>query len=220
MWPSHMNYTTVIGITVPQTTTTTTSCNISSQCCSTVLDCCCNNLSIAGVYYCKSCIDTTQSVLHDASAVMITCIDFRLADNIVCQMNNLNLKNNYDEFILAGTSLGYNGLNGSYPNWAQAADDHITIAYNLHHISTIILIDHMQCGAYKVAYTELVNSMGTVDEYNLHKTNLNTAAYTLMSKFGPGGTILQIHDLSIKKYIISIDGGTLIDIDAYGTFPF
>ena len=42
-----------------------------------------------------------------------------------------------------------------------------------------------------------------------------------MEYFGPSGTILQIPNLSITKYIISIDGSCLVDIDEYsGPFPF
>ena len=175
---------------------------------------------LSGIKYCMECVDKSQVNLHEASTILISCMDFRLRDNICCYMDNLGYKNKYDEIILAGASLGYNGVNGAYLNWVETADDHIKLSYQLHDIKSIILIDHMQCGGYKLGYPDLVGQMGSVNEYNYHVTNLKKAAISLFNKYGPDGSIIKIPDLTIKKYIISIDGGELVDIDIYGVFPF
>lgn len=46
-----------------------------------------------------------QYILKDARALLLTCIDFRLIDNVVFKLNELGYTNNYDEFALAGASL-------------------------------------------------------------------------------------------------------------------
>lgn len=80
----------------------------------------------------------------------------------------------YDEMIFAGASLGYNtslnwGLDDkdTYSSskfhagdadpdinqWARTFNTHIDIAILLHGIQNVIIIDHMECGAYKAFYS-------------------------------------------------------------------
>jgi hypothetical protein len=42
-------------------------------------------------------------------------MDFRLIDDMVHFMNNLGYNNNYDQFTLAGASLGF--TQEKYPHW-------------------------------------------------------------------------------------------------------
>ena len=154
------------------------------------------------------CCSTSQVGLHNAKAMVFCCMDFRLRDNMVCQLNLKGYKDNYDEVIAAGCSLGYNGLL-DYTGWNIFVDEHIELAYNLHNISEIIIIDHEKCGAFTAEYGEL----STSDEYAKHVENLETCANTLWDKFNPiNGTIKPIPNLVIIAYIISIDGGTLTEV--------
>jgi len=161
---------------------------------------------ITGLVLCQDCVDTTQIDLHHSNAFVLSCMDFRLRDNITCNLTHMGYKNNYDEFILAGSSLGYNGLLDY--NWQSCADAHIELSHKLHEIDEIILIDHMSCGAYKAKYGNITH----IEEYQYHIVNLNSAAKTIQEKYP---------SFTIKKFIISIDGGLMIDIDSYkGIFPF
>jgi hypothetical protein len=85
-----------------------------------------------------------------------------------------NVSNKYDEFILAGSSLGYNtalnfdpsgvyssatfkgnpATDSSFNSWQIAFTQHLDIAILLHDVSNIILIDHLECGAYKTFYSQ------------------------------------------------------------------
>ena len=58
----------------------------------------------------------TQNQLkaHTAKAFVITCMDFRLIDDVGTYLDNIGYHNNYDEFILAGASLGYNQTKYSF----------------------------------------------------------------------------------------------------------
>jgi hypothetical protein len=108
--------------------------------------------------------------------------------------------NDYDEYILAGASLGYLGL-GQY-DWRQSFEDHIDIAYELHDIHKIVIVDHMNCGAYKVQYPTLI--MGSIEEYQQHVINLRVAKEQLILKYED--------KYEIETYILSIDGCTLTQI--------
>jgi len=174
-----------------------------------------------GVLYCNSCKDYGQVNLDKANALVLSCIDFRLRENIKCNLNELNYINDYDEFILAGSTLGYNGL-ADYTDWEKVTDDHIKLAYDLHKINTIILIDHMYCGAYKKAYQLNDADFGAEKEFKLHMYNLNKTANILQRKYdGSNPRFFEIPNLKIKKYVISINGGELVDVDKFnGPFPF
>jgi hypothetical protein len=45
-------------------------------------------------------------------------------------MNSLGYHNNYDQFVLAGSSLGF--TQDKYPQWGEALLDHMSIGQGLH----------------------------------------------------------------------------------------
>jgi hypothetical protein len=57
-------------------------------------------------------------------------MDFRLIDDITHFMNEQGYNNNYDQFILAGSSLGLN--QDKFPHWGQTLADHMNIGLGLH----------------------------------------------------------------------------------------
>lgn len=74
---------------------------------------------------------------HQAQALVVTCIDFRLQEAI----NNWIAQNfapkTFDRVALAG---GVKNL--------DTIMDQIAIAHRLHHIKKVVLINHEDCGAY------------------------------------------------------------------------
>jgi hypothetical protein len=135
-------------------------------------------------------------------------MDFRLIDNVTCNLNLKGFKNNYDETIAAGASLGYNGLS-TYTGWDTFIDSHISLSYNLHEISEIIIIEHEKCGAYSLQYGNMTSNQ----EYQYHIDNSKTCCDTLWSKFNPtDGSITKIANLEIIAYIISIDGCSFTEL--------
>jgi carbonic anhydrase len=83
----------------------------------------------------------------DTEAVLLTCMDFRLMDEIARYMEGRGLANRYDHLILAGASLG--ALTEKYPAWGQTFWAHLQLSRELHHVKRLIVIDHRDCGAYK-----------------------------------------------------------------------
>ena len=160
---------------------------------------------------CSICGDPGQIELHDAPAIVLNCMDFRLRDNLSCHLDLLGYRNKYDEVIAAGSSLGYNGL-FNFRCWDIYLDQHIQLAYNLHNIHEIIVIDHMHCGLYNAQYNNGIQ-LPNGREYNLHVMNLRKSYKKLYKKFNPcNGTVLKIPNLKIKLYILSIDACRLTPI--------
>ena len=162
---------------------------------------------------CGPCCDPKQANLKDARAFVLCCMDFRLRDCQICQLNRKGYKNDYDEVIAAGASLGYNGLS-TYSGWKQYIEEHFELGYALHNISELIIIDHDKCGAYAVQYPEIVNEDGTVyaaAERAHHITDLTNCVNELWGKYNPvnGTKDTTIADLKVKGYLISIDGSVL-----------
>lgn len=83
----------------------------------------------------------------NTEALLLSCMDFRLLDDIVKYMDGRFLTNNYDHVILAGASLG--ALNEDLPAWGQTFWDHLDISMKLHHVKKVMVMDHRDCGAYK-----------------------------------------------------------------------
>jgi carbonic anhydrase len=84
----------------------------------------------------------------ETDILLLSCMDFRLIDDMVRYMDGRGLTNKYDHVILAGASLG--ALTDKYPAWGKTFFEHVEVAINLHKIKKIMVIDHRDCGAYKV----------------------------------------------------------------------
>ena len=101
---------------------------------------------------------TLSSVLREAhaagktEALLLSCMDFRLMNEIEAYMTQRGLRDNYDHIILAGASLG--AMTDKYPAWSKTFWEHLDVAIKLHDTQTVIVIDHRDCGAYKVILGE------------------------------------------------------------------
>jgi carbonic anhydrase len=81
-------------------------------------------------------------------AVLLSCMDYRLLDDVAMYMQARGLKDNYDHLILAGASLG--ALTDQQPAWGETFWEHLGIAIELHQVKRLMVMDHRDCGAYKV----------------------------------------------------------------------
>ncbi|MCP5196224.1 MAG: twin-arginine translocation signal domain-containing protein [Gammaproteobacteria bacterium] len=85
---------------------------------------------------------------HGTEALLLSCMDYRLIDDLVKYMDGRGLTDQYDHVILAGASLG--ALTSDFKDWNKTFWEHLKISIDLHHINRVIVIDHRDCGAYKV----------------------------------------------------------------------
>jgi len=83
-----------------------------------------------------------------AEALLLSCMDYRLLDDVARYMNAQGLDDKYDHVILAGASLGAD--NTKFLAWVTTFWEHLDTAIALHGVSRVIIIDHRDCGAYRV----------------------------------------------------------------------
>lgn len=127
-----------------------------------------------------------------ANAMVLSCIDFRFINDKIYFLNK-DYKNSFNQFSLAGASLGYN--QNTFPEWGITFDKHVELSKQLHDINEIMVIDHMDCGAYRILYDN--KEMTKDEEYELHVKNLNKFK-TIASKKFPS--------LKISTFLIDLDG--------------
>jgi carbonic anhydrase len=85
-------------------------------------------------------------------ALLLSCMDYRLLDEIERYMSVQELRDKYDHVILAGASLG--AVTDKYPAWNQTFWAHLDLAVRLHQVHKVIALDHRDCGAYQLILGE------------------------------------------------------------------
>ena len=114
-----------------------------------------------------------------AEALVLTCMDYRLVDDALNYFHGRGLTNKYDHVVLAGASAGALGKLG--PDWASTFWKHVDTAIQLHHVKELIVVDHRDCGAFKIVYG--AEAIGTrVKETNLHRALLRALRGELASR--------------------------------------
>ena len=84
-----------------------------------------------------------------ARAIMLSCMDYRLVDDLVNFMDANDYRDEYDHVVLAGASLGV--VHEAFAAWREVFWDQVDLAKELHGITEVIVIDHRDCGAYRLA---------------------------------------------------------------------
>ena len=128
------------------------------------------------------------------TALAITCIDYRLVDDAVKFFDGKKLTNDYDQVSLAGASLA--AVSDKFPESNAAFWSHIGIAKQLHNIKKVIVLDHRDCGAFKVAFAKDYKGAGAAETAQ-HKQVMQQVKDKL-AKTHP--------DLQSEFYLMALDG--------------
>lgn len=134
-----------------------------------------------------------QKTAKTSEVFLISCMDFRLLDDIVRAMDGLGYNNNYDQFIVAGSSLGV--CQDKFPHWGKSCIDHMEIGLKLHDFRKIIVIDHEDCGAFKKFFPELVDNMELERKY--HAEYIQKLYEKLLINFP---------NMEFSSYLMDLDG--------------
>jgi carbonic anhydrase len=128
----------------------------------------------------------------DVEAVVLSCMDYRLMDDVGIYLDKRGLKDNYDHLILAGASLG--AVTSKYPEWGKTFRDHLGLAIKLHHVKRLIVIDHRDCGAYRLI---LGKDLKGDEEKKAHAVELARLAKEVHAAHP---------QLAIETYLMNLDG--------------
>jgi carbonic anhydrase len=130
----------------------------------------------------------------EVDTLCITCIDYRFVNKDVTWLNTeLDLHfDNYDIVALAGASLA--AVETKVPQKPPAFWDQVKIAKDLHKLKRVILLDHMDCGAYRVAYGN--PDLPPPEELQKHKEIMPRVAAMIHAEYG----------LEVSSYLMPLEG--------------
>ena len=128
------------------------------------------------------------------TALGVTCIDYRLVATAGNFFSRLHLTHDYDQVSLAGASLA--AVSDKFPSSNAAFWDHIGIAQQLHHIKEVIVVDHRDCGAFKVAFGKDYKGEGAAEAAQ-HQSVMEQVKARLAASH-PG--------LASQFYLMALDG--------------
>ena len=128
-------------------------------------------------------------------ALVLSCMDYRLVDDTEHYFAERGIKDKYDHIILAGASLG--AVTDKYPAWNQTFWDHLGVAIQLHNITKVIVLDHRDCGAYKVIIGEDFGKTPE-KETTVHTAQLNKLMQQIKAKYPSLEVELLLMDLAGK----------------------
>jgi hypothetical protein len=150
---------------------------------------------------------------HEADTLLLSCMDFRLITSVERYMDKNSKHDHYDYIELAGAALGVN--NTTYPEWGLSFWEHVQIARDLHNIKNIMVIDHRNCGAYKVLlnqdFPEEATKAQLAEETASHKKQLDLLASAIHTKYPY---------LGVQTRLMALDGSVLEIGDTKGTGAF
>jgi carbonic anhydrase len=128
-----------------------------------------------------------------ADVLLLSCMDYRLVDYTLHYMVGRGLRDKYDYVILAGASLG--AITDKYPEWNKTFWDHLNLAIQLHSIHTVMVLDHRDCGAYKLILGE--GCCNTREkETNAHRTQLQSLEKIIRKRHSELEVELLLMDLN------------------------
>lgn len=111
--------------------------------------------------------------------LLLTCMDFRLANEIEAYMDARGLRDKYDHVVLAGASLG--ALNDRFPAWTEVFWQHLDLAIELHEVHRVMVLDHRDCGAYRMILGE-ASVKDPETELKSHVKQLYALRSTILAK--------------------------------------
>jgi len=152
--------------------------------------------SLAGLFAGACVLGAFPAAASEIEALALTCIDYRLVGDNVRAIDGMGLKNNWDQVALAGASLA--AVSPKFPSSNQAFWDHVVIARQLHHVRKLVVVDHRDCGAYKVAFGDKF-APNPPEEDAQHKEVMMQLKAQLAQKHP---------DLASEYYLMALDGTT------------
>ena len=91
---------------------------------------------------------------HDAEACVLSCIDFRLVDATVTELEQTPA-NPFDYTAIPGASLYV--IRPEFPDWKTTYLQTLQVARDLHNINGMVIVQHENCGAFSGAYPYLID---------------------------------------------------------------
>ena len=125
-------------------------------------------------------------------AMVLSCIDPRFQDLVHNHLKKKKLSGKYSAFTIAGAAIGV--THNKFKKWHKTFYDNLAISIKLHKIENLIVINHKDCGAAKIANGK--KEFNTVNEKIIHENSFLKLKKKIKKKFPK---------LKIEMNLISLD---------------
>jgi carbonic anhydrase len=91
-----------------------------------------------------------QAASGNYDAMLLACIDPRFPKLTLAHMDSRTMVGKYSQFNIAGAAIG--AVAPKFSSWHQTFWDNLAASIQLHNIPAVVVINHRDCGAAKIAY--------------------------------------------------------------------
>tara|TARA_B100001063_G_scaffold116281_1_gene108589 strand:+ start:368 stop:781 length:414 start_codon:yes stop_codon:yes gene_type:complete len=130
-------------------------------------------------------------------AMVLSCMDPRFQSTVNRFLKQKKLSNKYSSFTIAGAAVGV--THNKYKEWHKTFTDNLAASIKLHKINKLIIINHEDCGAIKLAEGKIIS-----DELKIHKISFKRLKTKLNKRFPKLKLEFFVMKLNKKSLKISI----------------
>ena len=112
-------------------------------------------------------------------AMVLSCMDPRFQKPVHQHLKDKKLTGKFSAFTIAGGSIGV--TNNKFKKWHATFWENLETSINLHKINKLIILNHNDCGAAKIANNN--KNFNSRIEIAIHKKSFNKIKKTLKKKF-------------------------------------
>ena len=109
-------------------------------------------------------------------AMVLSCMDPRFQTPVYNFLKKKNLSGEYSLFTIAGAAVGVTHV--KFKKWHSAFLDNLSASIKLHGITRLIIINHEDCGAIKIAEGKKI-----FKEEIIHKSSFHKLKKIVLKKF-------------------------------------
>ena len=131
-------------------------------------------------------------------AMVLSCMDPRFQPKIFNYLKKRKLSGQYSAFTIAGAAVGV--TNSKFKKWHRVFFENLSASIQLHKIDKLIVINHQDCGAAKIANSK--KEFNNKIETDIHKISFKKLKSSLRKKFPKLKIEFNVMALnnSIKKF--------------------
>jgi len=112
-------------------------------------------------------------------AMVLSCIDPRCQSKVFNILKKKKLTNKYSAFNIAGSAVGVTAK--EFKTWHKVFWDNLNISVKLHGIKKLIIFNHTDCGAAKIANGK--KEFSRQNEYKIHQISFKKIKAKLLKKY-------------------------------------
>ncbi len=112
-------------------------------------------------------------------AMVLSCIDPRFQPLVYNYLKKKKLTGKYSAFTIAGSAIGVS--HNKFKKWHSVFIENLSTSIKLHKIEKLIVINHIDCGAVKIANGK--KEFNSLNEDKIHKVSFNKLKIIVKKKF-------------------------------------